>query len=47
VTFVIPVFAVGYGVLLLGETVTLWMLGCAVVILLGTGLSTGLLKLKR
>lgn len=47
VTFVIPVFAVGYGVLLLGETVTLWMLGCAVVILLGTGLSTGLLKLRR
>ncbi len=42
VTFAIPVFAVGYGVLLLGETVTLWMLGCALVIVLGTALSSGL-----
>ena len=43
VTFAIPVFAVGYGVLLLGETVTLWMLGCALVIVWGTALSSGLL----
>ena len=45
VTFLIPVFAVGYGVLLLGESLTLWMLGCGAVILLGTALSSGLLRL--
>ena len=44
VTFAIPVFAVLYGVTLLGETVTLWMLGCALVIVLGTALSAGLLR---
>lgn len=44
VTFGIPVFAVAYGVVLLGETVTLWMLGCAAVIVLGTALSSGLLN---
>lgn len=43
VTFLIPVFAVAYGVLLLGEVVTLWMLLCAAVILCGTALSAGLL----
>lgn len=47
VTFAIPVFAVAYGVLLLGETVTLWMLGCAGVIVLGTALSSGLLAPQR
>jgi drug/metabolite transporter (DMT)-like permease len=47
VTFAIPVFAVAYGVLLLGETVTLWMLGCALVIVLGTALSSGLVGAKR
>ncbi len=46
VTFLVPVFAVFYGVLLLGEHVTLWMLICAVVIVLGTALSTGLLRPK-
>jgi len=40
-----PVFAVLYGVLLLGEHVTLWMLLCAAVIVLGTALSTGLVRL--
>ena len=45
VTFAIPVFAVMYGVLLLGETVSAWMLGCALVIVLGTSLSTGLWQL--
>jgi drug/metabolite transporter (DMT)-like permease len=45
VTFVVPVFAVLYGVLFLGEHVTPWMLLCAVVIVCGTSLSTGLLKL--
>lgn len=47
VTFVVPVFAVFYGVLFLGEAVTLWMLLCAVVIVCGTALSTGLLKIPR
>lgn len=47
VTFVVPVFALVYGALFLGEAVTLWMLVCAVVIVLGTALSTGLLKPGR
>ncbi len=47
VTFVVPVFAVLYGALFLGEAVTLWMLVCAVVIVCGTALSTGLLKIGR
>ena len=45
VTFLIPVFAIGYGVMLLGEHITSWMLVCGAVILLGTGLSSGLLRL--
>lgn len=45
VTFMIPVFAIVYGVLLLGEEVTPWMLLCGLVILSGTALSSGLLKL--
>ena len=45
VTFAIPVFAIAYGVVLLGEGVTHWMLGCAVVIVLGTSLSSGLWNL--
>ncbi|MDO9145292.1 DMT family transporter [Rhodoferax sp.] len=44
VTFLIPVFAVLYGVVFLGESVTAWMLICGIVILLGTALSMGLLK---
>ena len=47
VTFVVPVFAVLYGALFLGESVTPWMLACAAVIVCGTALSTGLLKLGR
>jgi drug/metabolite transporter (DMT)-like permease len=47
VTFLVPVFAVIYGALLLGEKVTPWMLVCAVVIVVGTALSTGLLKLGK
>ncbi|MCB1979342.1 MAG: DMT family transporter [Burkholderiaceae bacterium] len=47
VTFLAPVFAVFYGVVFLSETVTLWMLGCAVVIVVGTLLSTGLLGGRR
>ncbi len=44
VTFLIPVFAVFYGVVFLGEVVTSWMLICGAVIICGTALSTGLLK---
>ena len=46
VTFAIPAFAVFYGVLLLGENITPWMVVCALVIIAGTSLSTGLLSLK-
>ncbi len=43
VTFLIPVFAVAWGGLLLGESVTMSMvIGCA-VILMGTALTTGLI----
>jgi drug/metabolite transporter (DMT)-like permease len=44
VTFAVPVFAVLYGVVLLGEVVTPWMLVCGLVIVLGTALSAGLLR---
>lgn len=44
VTFLIPVFAVFYGMVFLGESVTAWMLICGAIILLGTALSMGLLK---
>ena len=47
VTFAIPAFAVFYGVLLLGEAVTPWMVVCALVIIAGTSLSTGLVRLGR
>lgn len=47
VTFLIPVFAVFYGALFLGEVVTMWMLLCALVIVCGTALATGLVKFKR
>lgn len=47
VTFAIPVFAVLYGVVLLGEGVTPWMVGCGLVIVAGTALSTGFIKLGR
>jgi drug/metabolite transporter (DMT)-like permease len=44
VTFITPLFAVLYGTLFLHEAVTLWMLGCAVIIVSGTLLSTGLVS---
>jgi len=47
VTFLIPVFAVVWGWVFLGEGITLQMvIGCA-VILVGTGLTTGVLKLPQ
>ena len=47
VTFVVPVFAVIYGTVFLNEIVTSWMLLCGVIIVCGTALSVGLLKLRR
>ncbi len=46
VTFVIPVFAVIYGIIFLHETLTSWMLLCGVIIALGTALSVGLIRPK-
>ena len=45
VTFLVPVFAIAYGVLLLDEHITPWMIACGVVIVVGTGLASGLLQL--
>jgi len=42
VTYLIPVFANFFGVMYLDEVVTHWMMGCAVVIVLGTALASGL-----
>jgi drug/metabolite transporter (DMT)-like permease len=47
VTFLVPVFAVIYGALFLGEAVTPKMLVCGAVILCGTALSAGWVKLVR
>jgi len=44
VTFLIPVFAVIYGVIFLNESVTAWMLLCGAVILTGTALSVDVFK---
>lgn len=44
VTFLSPVFALVYGAVFLGERVTPWMLGCGLVIVCGTLLSTGLVQ---
>jgi drug/metabolite transporter (DMT)-like permease len=45
VTFLVPVFALLYGVLFLGEHITPWMLVCGLIIVFGTALSTGLVRL--
>jgi drug/metabolite transporter (DMT)-like permease len=47
VTFLIPAFAVAFGALLLDEPVTMSMIAGGAVILVGTALSTGLLKLPQ
>ncbi|MDM0043873.1 DMT family transporter [Variovorax dokdonensis] len=47
VTFLVPVFAVFYGVIFLGEEVTAWMLMCAAIIACGVALSVGLIRLGR
>ena len=45
VTFLVPVFGVLYGTTLLGEQLTAWMLGCGAVVVLGTAMSSGVLRL--
>jgi drug/metabolite transporter (DMT)-like permease len=42
VTFAIPMFAVLYGVVFFGEVVTPWMVTCALVIVAGTSMSSGM-----
>jgi len=44
VTYLIPVFANLFGVIFLDEVVTHWMMGCAVVIVAGTALASGLIQ---
>jgi drug/metabolite transporter (DMT)-like permease len=46
VTYLIPVFANLFGVLFLDEVVTHWMMGCAIVIVVGTALASGLVGRK-
>ena len=46
VTYLIPVFANVFGVMFLDEVVTHWMMGCAVVIVMGTALASGLVRRK-
>ncbi|HSW20068.1 MAG TPA: DMT family transporter [Ramlibacter sp.] len=47
VPFVVPVFAVIYGAVFLHEAITAWMLMCGAVIVIGTALSTGVVRLGR
>ena len=47
VTFLVPVFAVFYGAVFLGEPVTAWTLACAAVIVCGVAPSTGMLAFGR
>ena len=47
VTFLIPVFAVLWGAVFLKESLTLHMLGGCAIVLLGTALAIGVLKLPR
>ena len=47
VTFLAPVFALLYGTVFLNEAITPWMIGCGLVIVCGTMLSTGLISTSR
>jgi drug/metabolite transporter (DMT)-like permease len=47
VTFLIPMFGVAYGAIFLSEQITWAMVMCGGVIILGTALSTGMLKLSK
>jgi drug/metabolite transporter (DMT)-like permease len=46
VTYLIPIFANVFGVMFLDEVVTHWMMGCALVIVVGTALASGLVGRK-
>ncbi len=46
VTFLVPVFAVLFGALLLDEQITGWMILCGLVVVLGTAMATGVLRLR-
>jgi drug/metabolite transporter (DMT)-like permease len=46
VTFLVPVFALLYGGFFLGERITPWMVICGLIIVCGTALSTGLVRLQ-
>ena len=46
VTFLVPVFALIYGVWFLDESITGWTLLCGAVIIVGTALSTGLVNIR-
>ncbi len=46
VTYLIPVFANFFGVVFLDEVVTHWMMGCALIIVMGTALASGLVGRK-
>ena len=46
VTFLVPVFAILYGGVFLGETINQWMVFCGVVVVFGTLLSTGLIRIR-
>lgn len=45
VTFLVPVFALLYGSFFLDEVITPWMVICGLIIVCGTALSTGLVRL--
>ena len=47
VTFLAPVFALLYGAVFLHEVITPWMIGCGLIIVCGTMLSTGLISTTR
>ena len=47
VAFLAAVFALLYGSVSLNEAITPWMIGCGLVIVCGTMLSTGLISTSR
>lgn len=47
VTFVLPVFALLYGAVFLGEDISLWMIFCGAIVVCGTALSANLFKIGR
>ncbi|MEQ8514864.1 MAG: DMT family transporter, partial [Chromatocurvus sp.] len=47
VTMLVPVSALGWGVLLLDETINLQVLAGMIITLVGTGIATGVIQLRR